>query len=108
MMHRRPKLQGEEPRSEPEIIPPDRAERQTAQSAPRMRIFVDTHGTERVYMAKLRPLGFILMMLTMGILSAVILVLLLGAFLIWIPLVSLLIAGAVIFRLLRAYFRPTR
>lgn len=107
-MDRRPKLQGEEPRSEPEIIPPDQAGRRPAQSASRMRIFVDTHGTERVYIAKLRPLGFILMALTIGILSVVMLILLLGAFLIWIPLVGLLIAGAVIFGLLRAYFQQTK
>jgi hypothetical protein len=108
MMDRRPKPQGDEPRSEPEIIPPDQAERRTAPSAPQMRISVDRHGTERVYVAKLRPLGFILMLLTIGILSAVFLVLLLGAFLIWIPLVGLLVAGAVIFGLLRAFFQQTK
>ena len=44
---------GEKPRSEPEIIPPDQAERRTAQDTPRTRVFIDTHGTERVYVAKL-------------------------------------------------------
>jgi membrane associated rhomboid family serine protease len=40
-----------------------------------------------------------------GILSVVMLILLLGAFLIWIPLVVLLGAVAVIVGLLRAYFQ---
>ena len=58
---------GEEPRSEPEIIPPDHSER----------------GTERVrvYIAKPSPLGLILLTLIIGFLSAAGLVVLLGAFL---------------------------
>ena len=98
--------QGEEPRSKPEIIPPDHAER-SARGTSRMRIFVDTHDTERVYSAKLGPLGIILAALTTGLLLAVMLILLLGAFLIWIPVVGLLVAAAIISRLLRAYFQRT-
>ena len=98
-------LQGEKPRSEPEIIPPDHAGRRTAQGTLRTRVFIDMHGTERVYVAKLGPLGIILAVLTTGILSAVILILLFGAFLIWMPLVVFFIAGAIISGLLRTYFR---
>jgi hypothetical protein len=97
--------QGEKPRSEPEIIPPDHAERRTTQGRPRTRVFIDTQGTERVYVAKLGPLGIILAVLTTGILSAVMLILLFGAFLIWMPLVVFFIAGAIISGLLRTYFR---
>ena len=104
MIRKRPEPQGEKPRSEPEIIPPDHAGR-TAQGTPRMRVFVDTRGTERVYVAKPGPLGIILVILITGILSVVMLILLLGAFLIWIPLVVLLGAVAVIVGLLRAYFQ---
>jgi hypothetical protein len=75
--------QGKKPRSEPEIIPPDHAERRTAQGRPQTRVFIDAHGTERVYVAKLGPLGIILAILTTGILSTVMLILLFGAFLIW-------------------------
>ena len=97
--------QGKKPRSEPEIIPPDHAERRTAQGRPQTRVFIDAHGTERVYVAKLGPLGIILAILTTCLLSTVMLILLFGAFLIWMPLVVFFIACAIISGLLRAYFR---
>jgi hypothetical protein len=100
-MDRRPMPQGEKPRSEPEIIPPDHAERRTAQGRPQTRVFIDAHGTERVYVAKLGPLGIILAILTTGILSTVMLILLFATFLIWVPLVVLFIAGAIISGLMR-------
>ena len=49
MIDKRPDPQAEEPRSEPEIIPPD-----DAHVTRRMRI--DT-GTGRIYVAKISPLG---------------------------------------------------
>jgi len=72
-----------------------------------MRIFVDTHSTEHFYVARLRPLGIILVVLTMGILLAVMLILLLSAFLIWIPVVVLLVTAAIIGGLLRGCFERT-
>jgi hypothetical protein len=72
-----------------------------------MRIFVDTRGTEHVYVARLRPLGIIPVALTTGILLAVMLILLLSAFLIWIPVVVLLVTAAIIAGLLRGYFKHT-
>jgi hypothetical protein len=99
--------QGENPRSEPEIIPPDRAGRRTEQGRPQTRVFIDAHGTERVYIARLGPLGVILSVLTTGILATVMLVLLFATFLIWVPLVIFFIAGAMIVGLLRTYYRRT-
>jgi hypothetical protein len=93
--------QGEEPRSEPEIIPPSHAER----DRPRVRIFVGTHGTERIYIGKPSPLGIILVTLIIGLLSAAILVLFLGAFLFLLPLAVLFVTGLVIAAMLRIYFR---
>ena len=72
-----------------------------------MRIFVDRRGTEHVYVARLRPLGIILVALTTGILLAVMLILLLSAFLIWIPVVVLLVTAAIIAGPLRGYFKRT-
>ncbi len=95
--------QSEKPRSEPEIIPPDRAE--GTRSRPRARIFTDTRGSERVYITRIGPLGIILSILTAGILTAVIVALLLGALLIWLPLVMLFVAVVVISGLLRTYFK---
>jgi hypothetical protein len=93
--------QGEKPRSEPEIIPPNHAGQRTAQGTPRARVFIDAHGTERIYVARLGSLGVILAVLTTGILSAVMLILLFATFLIWVPLVVLFIVGAIISGLMR-------
>lgn len=86
--------------SEPEIIPPDHAGRDTR----RKRVFVDGRGTERVYIARLHPLGFILVVLIAAILSAVMIALLLGALLIWLPLLVFFVACGIIVAVLRAYF----
>jgi hypothetical protein len=91
----------EKPRSEPEIIPPGRAQR----DAPRVHVFVGTHGTERVYVGKASPLGIILVTLITGLLTAGILVLLLGAFLFLLPLAVLLVTGLVVAGLVRFYFQ---
>ena len=99
MIDKRPIPPDEEPRSQPEIIPPGHAERGT----------FDAHTERvRVYIAKPGPLGTILMILIVGLLSAVLLVLLLGALLIWLPAVVLLVTAAIVAGLLRAYFqRPS-
>ena len=59
----------------------------------------------RVYIAKPGPLGTILVVLIVGLLSAVFLLLLLGALLIWLPVVVLFVTGAIVIGLLRVYFR---
>jgi len=86
---------------EPEIIPPGQAKRET----PRVHIIVGTHGSERVYVGKASPLGIILVTLITGLLTAGILVLLLGAFLLLLPLAVLLVTGLLVAGLLRFYFR---
>ena len=101
MIDKPPKPQGEELRSEPEVIPPGQAERDT----PRMRVFVDTHSTERVYIGKPSLLGIILVTLIMGLLSAVLMVLLFGALLVALPAVVLLVTAAILTGLLRVYFQ---
>ena len=101
MIDKRPNPQGEEPRSEPEVIPRGQTERDT----PRMRVFVDTHSTERVYIGKPSSLGAILLTLVVGLLSAVLMVLLFGALLVALPAVVLLVTAAIVAGLLRAYFQ---
>src|SRR5258708_15008415 len=99
---------GERPRSEPEIIPPDRGDRQSRSSAAGIRVFLDGSGVRHIYVARLGPLGMVMLALIVGVLFAITLVLVLGAFLVWIPLVGLLVAAAIISGLLRAYFRQPR
>lgn len=70
----------------------------------RSRVFTGAHHTERVYVARVGPLGVVSAVLMTGIMLAVLLVLLLGALLFWLPPVILFIAGVVIAGLLRARF----
>jgi hypothetical protein len=99
---------GEKPRPEPEIIPPDRGDRQSRSGTAGIRVFLDGGGVHRIYVARLGPVGMIVLALMVGIVFTITLVLVLGAFLIWIPLVGLLVAAAIISGLLRAYFRQPR
>jgi hypothetical protein len=107
-MNERPIPAGEKPRAEPEIIPPDRGDRQSRSGAAGIYVFVDGGGIRHIYVARLGPRGIFVIALMIGILFAMMLVLVLGAFLIWIPLVGLLVAAAIISSLLRAYFRQPR
>ncbi|MEJ2374533.1 MAG: hypothetical protein P8Y71_03635, partial [Pseudolabrys sp.] len=93
--------QGDEPRAEPEIIPPDRAGRDKH----RKRTFTDAYGNERIYVAQVSPVGSILVVLVAAILLAVMLVLLLGALMIWLPVLVFFVAGAFIVAIVRAYFK---
>jgi len=86
----------EHPRSEPEIIPP---------GDPRLRAEDTFPGTQRIYVARLGPFGLTMVVLAVAFLAAVILLLLLGAFLIWIPLAGLILAIAVISSMLRGSWR---
>ena len=84
--------QSDKPRSEPEIIPPDHTGHDTHRA--------QTFGTERIYVAKPGPLGFILVVLITGVLTAVLLALLLATLLIWLPLVVFFVAGVIIGRII--------
>jgi hypothetical protein len=93
MIDKRPNQQGEEPRSEPEIIPPRRIDDS-----------INAH-VGRVYIARFGPLGTILLTLVVGLLSAVLMVLLFGALLVALPAVVLLVTAAIVAGLLRVYFQ---
>jgi hypothetical protein len=95
--------QPERPRVEPEIIPPDRGGRQSdwRRSPWRSSAFTQTHGTERIYVARLGPFGFALLMLAIAAIVAFIMIALLGFVLIWIPVVAVIVVIAALFRLLR-------
>ncbi len=94
----------ERPRLEPEIIPPDRSggpgDRGPAWPPPPYG-FTGTRSTHRVYVSRIGPLGFALIVLIVGLLAAVLLLVLIGAALIWIPVVAVLVVIAAISGLLR-------
>jgi hypothetical protein len=88
--HRTPRP--EQPRAEPEIIPP---------GAPvdiRSRVWTsaDFRARRRVYVAKLGPVGSAVLFLVIGILTVFALFLLLGAALISLAVIGGLIVGAIV------------
>jgi uncharacterized integral membrane protein len=97
-MERRPQSAGDQPRSEPEIIPPERA-------GGRPQWKGGTEDVQRIYVARVGPFGFVLLALTIAILTAVVFVILLGAFVIAIPLAVLLLALALVGSVMRRRFR---
>ncbi len=84
------------PRAEPEIIPPGASHDPLG-----TRIFIDETNSQRIFVGRIGPLGFIGIALVLGVVFAVILVLLLGAFLLWIPIVGLLVAAGLVAGVLR-------
>ena len=84
----------ERPRVEPEIFPPDRSGRAAGGDGwpPRPH----GSGSQRIFVTRIGPFGFALAMLVIGLFAAVLLLLLIGTALIWLPLVAaILIVGAV-------------
>jgi hypothetical protein len=91
----------DKPRSEPEIIPPGEADARSR--------WVDgrawSSGTQRIYVARVGSFGFAMVALAIAIIAALVFLLVLGAFVILIPLAGLLLAAAVIASVLRGSFR---
>jgi hypothetical protein len=92
----------ERPRSEPEIIPPGEADARSRWGSARAWT---SAGSQRVYVARVGPFGFAMAALAIAIIAAIIFLLLLGAFVIVIPLAGLLLAAAVVTSMLRGSFR---
>jgi hypothetical protein len=89
--------------TEPEIIPPSVGARLRDSDA--MWNSVNERGTHRIYVTRLGPFSLVLLGLGIGLFAALVLVLAIGAFLIWIPPVALLVTATVICALLRQSFR---
>jgi hypothetical protein len=102
MSDQRP-VQGEQPRSEPEIILPGDRDR-WQQGRARAWLF-NGQGTHRIYVTKLGPFSTFLLIAAIGLAAALLFIILVGAFLLWIPIVGLVIAIAIISGLLRRYFQ---
>jgi hypothetical protein len=90
-MAERPVPTGDKPRTEPEIIPPGATDARW-NGAPRW----SSAGTYRVHVTRIGPFGFFLIALAIAALAVLLLILVLGAFLLWIPIAGLLLAIAVI------------
>jgi hypothetical protein len=93
----------ERPRIDPEIIPPGRARDQADwRRAPwRGSSFEDVRGTHRVYVGRIGPFGIALLLLAIAAIIAIVMIAILGAVLIWIPVLAVAIVLAALFRLFR-------
>ena len=99
MDRRRPASDTNRPGVEPEIIPPGDMRSRGADS----RTAFDS--TQRVYVARIGPVGFALMAVAIAALAALFFLLVLGAFVILLPLAGLLLAVIIavgLFRILIA------
>jgi hypothetical protein len=92
-----------EPRSEPEIIPPDRERPEWRRNRSGAWIAVDAQGTRRIYIRRIGPGGFILLALLVAVFAALVFVVLVGAVLLWIPVAILLVLAALIGGMARRY-----
>ena len=95
----------ERPRAEPEIIPPDQTGRRSGR--PAWPPAWGPHGagqareTQRIYVMRPGPLGFAILTLALALIVALIFLVVIGAFLLWIPVVALLVVVGAVFRFLR-------
>jgi hypothetical protein len=95
MDRRRRAPETNQPGVEPEIIPPDDVRGRRADS--RM------HSAQRVYVARIGPVGFAIMAVAIALLAALFFILLLSAFVVLLPLAGLALAiiiGVGLFRIL--------
>ena len=88
------------PQSEPEIIPPGKQPDSDVWTSETMR------GTHRIYVRRVGPFEIILWVVIIGAILTVSVGLLLGLFLIAIPVVVALIAIGIVSAVVRGYFRP--
>jgi len=102
-MDQRPVPGPEQPRVEPEIIPPGEAGARSRWGESWTAF--DDRGTQGVLVARLGPFGFAMLLLAIVAVAAVILLLVLGAFVILLPLAGLLLAAALVTSLWRGSFR---
>jgi hypothetical protein len=101
MDDQRPASPPEQPRSEPEIIPPGSDARwRRDRPWPYAR-----QGTYRIHVTRLGPFSTFLLVAAIGIAAALLLIVAVGAFLLWIPIIGLVVAIAILSGLLRTYFR---
>jgi hypothetical protein len=94
----RPVPDANRPRVEPEIIPPGQADPHSLRTA-------SFKGAQRIYVAQVGPFGFAMVALVVALVLALVFLLVLGAFVIFIPLAGALLAAAVLLTLFRSVFR---
>jgi hypothetical protein len=100
------KDESEKPQSEVEIIPPDRVHDHEMRRA--ARLWSDGVSYQRIYVGRIGPLGLFLFALAGSAIAILLFLFVIGAFLIWIPIVGLMVAALILSGLLRSMFRRPR
>ena len=99
----------EQPRYEPEIIPPGRDERRGRGGGDAyVWTSFDDRGTHRIYVARPGPFSIIVALILAGLVLAAIVLLLAGLVLFWIPVVVLVVAALLLSGYVRYYWRRLR
>ena len=93
--------QPERPRREPEIIPPGNDRPGRDSRWPPSHGFNERRSTHRVYVSRIGPLGFALVLLMLALFGGVFLLALIGAALIWFPVLLVFAVIAAIAGLIR-------
>jgi hypothetical protein len=93
--------QPERPRREPEILPPGNDWPGPQTRWPPNHGFNESRGTHRLYVGRIGPLGFALLLLMIALFGGVFLLALIGAALIWFPVLLVFALIAAIAGLIR-------
>jgi len=97
------KDQLERPRVEPEIIPPGRSGQQGdwRRSPWSDGAFDRTRAAHRIYVSRVGPFGIALLLLAIAAIVAIVIIAVLGAVLIWIPVIAAVLVVGAVLRVLR-------
>jgi hypothetical protein len=91
----------ERPRAEPEIIPPGHPDAsRDAMGTPSEGIFGARYGG-RIYVAKVGPWSLIMLAALALLVAAAVVIFLIGALLIWVPIIAVLVLAGFLFGKLR-------
>ncbi len=95
---------GRENRSEPEIIPPDRARGEPLRGKAHIWVSIEQGGAHRAYIRQPGFFTVILLLLLFGVLMAAVLAVFLGTFLILVPAAIIIVFAFIVAGMVRAYF----
>jgi hypothetical protein len=93
--------QPERPRREPEIIPPGKDWPNRDSRWPPNHRFNERRSTHRIYVGRIGPLGFVLLLLMLALFGGIFLLALIGAALIWFPVLLVFVVIAAVAGLIR-------
>jgi len=91
--------------TEPEIIPPGQEPIDWRNPRRDPWAHLGVHGTHRIYVGRVGPVGILLLAALIGTIAALVFVMLIGAFFVAIPVAILLFVAAVVGGLMRRYVR---